>query len=182
MADFNWLLGLFSAADALQQQLVGDQFVSINISVVTNESGGAIVGGGTVTFAAGSLVYLPARTTQVTIGTQQYFHYFPPSFSSASTSWSTYFESLFRQDVSDKVIGKIAVQIVGPSSGNLPQVVITFLDAHGAPAGTTTLSSLGSSAHVLYGTGNDGLATPPDPSGPAALYVIAPFNPQIQKH
>jgi hypothetical protein len=181
MADLAWLSGLFSAADALQQQLVGDQFVSINISVVTNESGGAIVGGGTVTFAEGSLVYLPGRTTQVTVGTQTYFHYFPPSFSSASTSWANY-ESLFRQDVSDKVIGKIAVQIVGPSSGNLPQVVITFLDAHGAPAGTTTLSSLGSSAHVLYGTGNDGLATPPDPSGPAALYVIAPFNPQIQKH
>jgi hypothetical protein len=182
MADFTWLSGLFSAADALQQQLVGDQFVSINVSVVTNELGGAIVGGGTVTFAQGSLVYLPARTTQVTVGTQQYFHSYPPSFSSTSTSWSTYFQSLFRQDVSDKVIGKIALQIVGPNSGSPPQIVVTFLDAQGAPAGTTTLSSVGSNAHVLYGAGNDGLATPPDPSGPTALYVIAPFNPQIQKH
>jgi len=60
MSDFTWLTDLFAAAATMQGTTTAPAFVSANVSLVTNEMGGNVVTGGTVTQAAGSIVYVPA--------------------------------------------------------------------------------------------------------------------------
>src|SRR5437899_11240692 len=60
MNDFIWLSNLFTSAATMQNAIPAGAFITANVSIATNEMGGAVVNCGTVSFAAGSVVYAPA--------------------------------------------------------------------------------------------------------------------------
>src|SRR5438105_2763082 len=172
MGDFSWLSTLFTAADGKQNQLAQpgpNNFVSVNVSVVTNEMGGSNVMGGTVSYAVGSLVYQPGVKTGP--------HKTPPSFASVTTVANPFFSALMRKNLNtDAFIDKVALSISmkHPSTGGTnPTIAVWFVDALGNATAPQNLTGVDTGASVLYGVG-------PGVTGPSAVYAIAPFNPQIQ--
>lgn len=173
MSDYTWLANLFTAAEGLQLKLTPGQHVSVNVSVVTNEMGGSVVVGGTVTYTAGSLVYQPERVIPNNPGHPgSGFKRFPASFSSAGV-----YNPLLRKNLDTNNIDNIAVSISAAAftSGFAPEISVNLTTPQGTLTSLNILKGVDTAANVLFGTASDGLA-----SGSPALYVIAPFNPEIQ--
>jgi hypothetical protein len=191
MSDFTWLVNLFAVADRLHQGLANPktQFVSVNISVVTNELGGSVVQGGAITVAMGSVVYVPGSLIRIPSPHFGGVVWSPPGFTSMQAGNTTFFNSLFRKHENDPSMDQLGIDITYPlgtlppyGRTMLPTISVWFMDDKGnTTLGTQQLVDVGSSsAQVLYGTGSDGIVTQANPGGTSALYAIAPFNPEIQ--
>ena len=177
MSDYTWLTDMFASAATMQSGIAAPAFVSANASVVTNEMGGTVVAGGTVTLAAGSVVYVPAAAAGGggNVGG-------PPALLTSKAAGPTqFYNSLFRMK-DGHVIDQITLSISKPAgSSSAPVIVIGYRDIYGNPTiAGQTLTGVGSAARVLYGVAADGMATSMNPNGTNALFVIAPFNLQVQ--
>jgi hypothetical protein len=181
MSDYTWLIDMFASAATMQSGITAPAFVSANVSVVTNEMGGNVVAGGTVTLAAGSVVYVRVAAAGgggiaggAAVGT-------PALLTSKAMGPTQFYNSLFRMK-DGGVIDRITLSISKPaSSSSAPVIVIGYLDVYGNPTiAAQTLTGVGSAARVLYGAAADGIATSMNPNGTNALFVIAPFNLQVQ--
>jgi len=176
MSKFTWLTDLFAAAATMQGTTTAPAFVSANVSLVTNELGGNVMTGGTVTQAAGSIVYVPA-----TAGAGGGNVGGTPMLKSKQMGSTQFFNSLFRLK-DGRVIDQVVLSIAKPASPTTaPVVTVSYLDIFGNPTiGAQTLTDVGSAARVLYGAAPDGIATNTSPQGTSALFAIAPFNLQVQ--
>ena len=166
MNDFIWLSNLFTSAATMQNAIPAGAFITANVSIATNEMGGAVVNGGTVTFAAGSVVYAPAQGGN------------PAAFTSMAVPGTPFYNSLLRLKDS-KVFDQITLRIEEPAGNAAPVVVISYVDMFGNPTvGPQAMAGVGSAANVLYGVAPDGIAAA-NPNGTSALFTIAPFNLQV---
>ena len=177
MSDYTWLTDMFASAATMQGGITAPAFVSANASVVTNEMGGTVVAGGTVTLAAGSVVYVPAAAA----GGGGNVGGAPALLTSKAAGPTQFYNSLFRMK-DGRVIDQITLSISKPASSSAaPVVVVSYRDIFGNPTiAAQTLTGVGSAARVLYGVAADGIATAMNPNGTNALFVIAPFNLQVQ--
>jgi hypothetical protein len=177
MSDYTWLTDMFASAATMQGGITAPAFVSANVSVITNEMGGTVVAGGTVTQAAGSVVYVPAPAA----GGGGNVGGAPALLTSKAAGPTQFYNSLFRMKYGG-VIDQITLSISRPAnSSSAPVIVIAYRDIYGNPTiAAQTLTGVGSAARVLYGVAADGIATPMNPNGTNALFAIAPFNLQVQ--
>jgi hypothetical protein len=178
MSDYTWLTDMFASAATMQSGITAPAFVSANASVVTNEMGGTVVAGGTVTLAAGSVVYVPAAAAG---GGGGNVGGAPALLTSKAAGPTQFYNSLFRMK-DGRVIDQITLSISKPANpSSAPVIVIGYRDIYGNPTiAGQALTGVGSAARVLYGVAADGIATPMNPNGTNALFVIAPFNLQVQ--
>ncbi len=156
MGDFTYFSDLFQTAAQLYGDLTPPMYVTVNVSLTSNEMAG------TVAYASGPLVYQPgppaafvcpiafeARLMGRTLITN------PPS-----TIYSLQMYDAIGISVSQDDVGDISVSLRSNLSGSL-----------GPPQ---TLTNLDAAANVMHGLGT-GIA-----SGSTALYTISLTTPQTQ--